>query len=449
MTPITHELDEKIRLQLESYSQTDQEYWSFRGEVARGNLHSYFQYAAMMLPQMQRILIGTILEVVPNIKRVYDPFAGSGTVMTEAMLRGLDFTGQDINPLAVLVCRAKSGPFYEEAIRNKTNNLIDSIKSDNSSRIEVDFPGSKKWFTNDVIVEISKVRRAIRKEPSLWCRRFFWVALAETVRLTSNSRTSTFKLHIRPMHEIEDRKASPVQIFEEIVKSNIESLSAHKKLLDKKTLVKNGRYTEKIDLILGDSSTGPSFDESQLHDLLVTSPPYGDNVSTVPYGQHSYLPLQCIDLQDIDEKVDRAYLATTHEIDSRSLGGSRKITPKDIKELADLSRSFKEIVGRLESEPRDRLGRVTAFCRDLNRCLTPILTALKPGSYMIWTVGNRCVAGHRMPTDSILLELLAAKGAVSVVRLNRSIPSKRMATKNSIANTMSMESVLVLRKGNN
>jgi hypothetical protein len=273
------------------------------------------------------------------------------------------------------------------------------------------------------------------------------VALAETVRLTSNSRISTFKLHIRPKHEIEDRKVSPIQIFEEIVRSNVEGLSAHKKLLEEKALAENGRYTGKIDLILGDSSTCTTFGESQLHDLLVTSPPYGDNGTTVPYGQHSYLPLQCIDLQDIDEKADQTYLATTHEIDSRSLGGSRKITPKDVEDLAALSPSFKKIIARLKGKPRDRLGRVTAFCRDLDHCLKPILTALKPDSYMIWTIGNRSVAGQRIPTDLILLELLEAKGAISVVRLNRSIPSKRMAIKNSVASTISKESILVLRKG--
>ena len=70
------------------------------------------------------------------------------------------------------------------------------------------------------------------------------------------------------------------------------------------------------------------------HDLLVTSPPYGDNPSTVPYGQYSYLPLQWIDLDDIHEDIDSSYLRSTHEIDTRSLGGSKKHAVRDVQHLS-------------------------------------------------------------------------------------------------------------------
>ena len=64
----------------------------------------------------------------------------------------------------------------------------------------------------------------------------------------------------------------------------------------------NGYYRGDITVRLGDSAKlKPAQD---IHDLLVTSPPYGDNTSTVPYGQYSYLPLQWIDLHDIDEDAN-------------------------------------------------------------------------------------------------------------------------------------------------
>ena len=40
-----------------------------------------------------------------------------------------------------------------------------------------------------------------------------------------------------------------------------------------------------------------------LYDLLVTSPPYGDNRTTVPYGQHAFLPLQWVELSDIGKDI--------------------------------------------------------------------------------------------------------------------------------------------------
>jgi len=60
-----------------------------------------------MAPKMQSQLIEAMCHIEPSTRHIFDPFVGSGTIMTEAMMEGLDFTGQDINPLAILICRVK------------------------------------------------------------------------------------------------------------------------------------------------------------------------------------------------------------------------------------------------------------------------------------------------------------------------------------------------------
>src|SRR5258708_40165961 len=104
-------LDQSLRTRLESLSTTDGEYWAFRGNSKRGHAHAFFQYPAMMVPQMQGELIRAVAEVKPGLNSAFDPYVGSGTTLTESMLQGLRFTGWDINPLAALLCIAKSGPF--------------------------------------------------------------------------------------------------------------------------------------------------------------------------------------------------------------------------------------------------------------------------------------------------------------------------------------------------
>src|SRR4051812_13987676 len=101
--------DNRLRSRLEAYGDRNRDHWSFRGNATRHHGHVYFQYPAMMVPQM----VGDLLAAVADGKmatHVYDPFAGSGTALTESMMRGLDFSGQDINPLAVLLCQAKAIP---------------------------------------------------------------------------------------------------------------------------------------------------------------------------------------------------------------------------------------------------------------------------------------------------------------------------------------------------
>lgn len=440
--------DEQIRLRLKSYSGAETGHWSFNKVAERDCMHGCFNYPGMMVPQMQELLIRTITEVVPRTKSIYEPFVGSGTVMIEVMKRGLDFSGQDINPLAVLLCRAKSGPFYVDAIGDRIETLINSIKSDRKSKVEADFPNLKKWFNLDVTCELSKIRRAIRREDHLWCRRFYWMSLAETARLTSNARTTTFKLHIRPKEEINTRNISPIKIFCGLLRKNLSSLSYQKKLLEENGVLQRGRYKGNVEILLKDSSA-PSMgqDGSKLHDLLVTSPPYGDNRSTVSYGQYSYLPLQWIDIEDIDKGLDESWLATAYEIDRRSLGGSLRRAIDDISELFDLSPYLRRTIQILKSEPRDRQLRVAGFWRDLGRCIDPALAALKQNAYMLWVVGNRKVAGYTIPMDKILSELLAAKGAEVVERVKRIIPKKRIAARNNVSTTMRSETVLIMRKG--
>jgi DNA methylase len=321
-------LDANLRTQVSAYTKDDRDYWSFRGNKARQHSHGYFQYPAMMVPEMISDLIRTIISVKPSTKAVFDPYAGSGTVLTEAMLQGRDFLARDINPLAILLCKVKRGPFFSEAMRERAAALRGRIKSDKKWRIEIDFTGRNKWFTRDAAIGLSKIRRAIQDEPAIWARRFFWIALAETVRTTSNSRTSTFKLHMRPEDELAAREVNPIDTFEEVLKGNLQSLDTLTEELLEQNHIYNGHYEGTVDVEHHDARKKRP-NGTTVYDLLVTSPPYGDNVTTVPYGQHAFLPLQWIELSDIDEAITSEYLKTTHEIDARSLGEAVK-TPSRI-----------------------------------------------------------------------------------------------------------------------
>lgn len=432
-----------LRQRLESLTVADKDYWSFKGNSRREYGHGMFQYPAMMVPQVVEAILKQACSVHPDIERVGDPFSGSGTIMTESMMRGLAFSGTDINPLAVLLCRVKSGPFFIDALKDKAKELLARIDEDRRGAVEADFTNRDKWFGREVQIALSKVRRAIREEDTLWARRFFWIALAETARATSNSRTSTFKLHIRTQEDIDGRACDPVGIFKKALARNIQHYEEQAKKLSESGQLVRGHYQREIAVSLADVRKVKG--KADL-DIVVTSPPYGDNATTVPYGQYSYLPLQWMDLQDIDGDIDDNCLASTHEIDTRSLGGSKRVKKEDADQLEDRSPAFRNYIKSLDEQPRDRALRVTAFFRDLNSCLDPILKGLRPGGLMVWTLGNRKVGGKRVPLDRILADMLQAHHATLLCKLTRRISSKRMAPKNNIADTMSSETILVMRK---
>lgn len=437
-------VDERLCRAIADLSSDDPDFWTFATEARRDDLHGLYQYPAMMVPRMQRALLAAVLGEQPDVRSLLDPFVGAGTVLSEAMYAGLDVRAQDVNPLAVLVCRAKAGPFHPRRLRAAATRTLKAARADGSHEPAAEFPNLGKWFTPTAIVELSRLRRAIRAEPDLWVRRFLWVVLAETVRRTSCSRTSTYKLHIRPKSELVDLP-SPLAVFDSVLDRNLERHADFTLALDGAGVLDSGAYQGRLECRLADARR--PIDGG--FDVVVTSPPYGDNTSTVPYGQSSYLPLQWIDVNDIDPKLDSSYLRSTYEIDTRSLGGVRPRGPIAVlsEELCARSPSLSTVLAQLRDMPRDRSARVYFFARDLDACLGPIAHALRPNGYMLWTVGNRRVGGVQIQLGQIIAELLVTHGVTAVTRVRRRIPSKRMATRNSFAATMRSEEILVFRKG--
>lgn len=437
-------VDREIDKRIDSYPD---KFWASVDRDPREDMHAYMQYPAMMVPEIQRELVKVVYESQAGIKNVLDPFVGAATTMTSCMLLGLNFTGQDINPLAVLVSRTKAGPFDEQALEESKKRVFSAITADTLTGVEADFPNIDKWFQPPVKIELSKIRRAIRAEGELWVRRFFWVALAETVRLTSNSRTSTYKLHIRPADEIESRSLPAVEVFQAVVSQNLEDLKDFKCALQEH--IDGHTYKGQLAIYSQDSSAKIFLPNgADQYDLLITSPPYGDNLSTVPYGQFSYLPLQWIDLADIDANAVKGdWLRTTQEIDRRSLGGGTLVELEPaIMHLAERSPTYATTIEKLGDLPKDRPARVTSFLLDLDKTLAPIVEMMRSNAYLIWIVGNRHVGGEEIPTDKVLEELLKLRDVKLIKRFNRRILYRRMAARNQRAGMMRKEHVLVFRK---
>jgi len=432
---------------LQDLAASDDAYWSFADRGNRDYLHSLFRYPAMMVPRLQRELLETCVGWDPSIATVYDPFVGSGTVMTEAMLLGKSFVGTDINPLAILMCRAKSEYLDGPALGRDLQRLRERLHCDQSTVVDVDFPHMTKWFEPHVLEGLCKLRRAILDRPFARTRRVWWIILAETVRLVSNSRTSTVKLHLRSADEIASRP-DPVARFLEIADRSVGVVKAMQKALKDGGLLNGAHYSKQTRLEVADVRGLSLGDPS---DLLMSSPPYGDNHTTVTYGQASYLPLQWVRPDDVGPGFSSQLVANTHATDSASLGGAVSKRSVMMAERAlDRSATLRRCLDELRSAPEDRRNRVAAFYRDFDLALDSILDNLKPGALMIWTVGDRSVGGQRIPLDLVLSQLIGTR-ATYVTDLKRSIPldRKRMPTRNSVTATMDSETILVLRKSLN
>lgn len=420
--------------------------------VLNGNIHQtsdyvhrFFQYPAMMAPLSQEAVIGVISEHLPKEVKMIDPFMGSSTSLIIGMEYGFNCFGQDINPLAILVSKVKTCILDNKKLQKAFDTLIKGINNDNSNNICVGFLNIDKWFTKNVQIELSRIRRSIQKIVDIKVRRFFWVVFAETIRITSNDRTSTYKLHQRTLDDIDKRALSPINEFSKIAERSINDIVRFRNKLNEKGLLKRNRYLKKINVCWGDSLK--SINSNLKYNLLVSSPPYGDNHTTVTYGQHAYLPLQWIDIKDIDENLSNDFLRTTQEIDRMSLGGMiDKCNIEQREHLFSKTDTLRDFYYSFNELDQKKVRKSVSFFYDFDITLGNIIEKLEKSAFLIWTIGNRHVAKKELRNDLILKELLEKRGIIYISEVEREILNKRMPSRNSISKTMSKEKILIFRK---
>lgn len=414
----------KIAEELNRYPQ---DYWDFKGTTKSG-IHNIGKYPATMVPDMQYQLLSVVSKHLNNKNiTLLDPFCGSGTTLVIAQELGINSVGIDINPYATLLSFVKTNKYDKADVYN----AISTIKSNLEQGLNFpifDFYNIKKWFRDDIIKSLSQIRHCILLEKSQDIRKFFWICLSEVIFKFSNDRTSTFKLHALPKQKINLIEDKCIEYFIKIIKDNSEHL--------------NYSNTTSSNIIYGDSSSIINNKLKREFDIICTSPPYGDNPTTITYGQASILFLKWIDSKDLSCSQELLEKYTT--IDKISVGGKKRkiINTKDIKSLQDF-------LGKISLKKQ---AKVINFFEDYYVSLKCMNKCLARSGYLIMTVGNRSVDAVRQPLDNITIEILESFGLKLVSKFNRNILYKNSPLKLSLLKdkktikTIQKETIIIFTK---
>lgn len=411
------------------------DYWTLSNNDRSVGLHRIFLYPAMMVTEVQQNLIKIIKDYKPGYKTLIDPFVGGGTSIMAGLYNGIDCYGQDINPLSILLCQVKTTKYRTEKLRNYLTQIKEKANKVKNETFEYEFNKIEKWFTPNRIQQLALIRSCILSEVNeLKYRKFFWVIFAEVVRLGSNSRLSTYKLHSRTQEDISNRALYHDSIKTFIDKANVAIVDyqSHKDKINSQSNPKGKFFLKDSTKKIKKLNCG--------YDLLVTSPPYGDNQTTVPYGQFSYLPLQWLEFADINPRIQKEqFLDTIQHIDNDSLGGERKEGKNEF--LIETSETFKRQYNQISEPKRYKL---TNFYNDLIKVLVQLPYVMNKDSLQLWTIGNRYIDKIEIRNDLILEELLNYFGFTQITSLDREISRKRMPSKNKTSNTMKTEKILIV-----
>ena len=397
---------------------------AYKNYKKSNDIHGTVLYPAVMVAPVQKDILSDVLDINKHLK-VFDPFHGSGTALYEAaeLSDNLHLFGCDINPLANLITKVKLQGVSKN-IQKDITTLKNQFQIDFEDEVHV-FPNIQKWFRDDIIMDLSKVRSAIIKTRNTNNRMYFWCMFIDIVRKYSNTRSSTYKLHAKKEDDIAKLENNLISHYISSIETNFQRFS---------------KNYNSFTLIKGDALTYLKDIKANEFDICITSPPYGDNATTVPYGQFSMLPLYWIDSKDLE--LEGWEFENYSIIDSKSLGG-----PFQIVEEKDMD--FIELSPYLQAIGRSKQKKVLRFFSGYFEFLEQICRVTN--SYIIMTLGNRTVDGVNINLTELTIQYLTNRGFLKKEVVKRDIISKRMPKKvstvrNQPVSSMNEEYVIVMEK---
>ena len=405
--------------------------WDYRTANTKEHTHGIHPYPAMMIPQVARRLVQ---EYGRPRGILFDPYCGTGTTLLEAFLAGSESVGTDLNPLARLIAKVKTTPIdinrLDLALERFVDFRFDAVPSSNGRVETPDFPNVDYWFDGRVQRELTLIREYIDLIDDIPIADFFRVAFSLTIRKTSWTKNSEFKLVRIPPERMREHNPDVFSTMVSILTYNRDSVLQLNNALDRSAPLPSIYRFNSVANVPRNAIDHDSVD------IVVTSPPYGDSRTTVAYGQFSRLSSQWLGYKD------------ANRIDNELMGGSR--------DQGDVSFEYEALdsaIRKIANTNPKRSREVASFFIDYRKSIMNVSSVVKRGGYVCYVVGNRTVNGIEIPTAEATAAFFEMNGFTHVDTFQRNIPNKRMPSMNSPTNvpgqlgsTMKTERIVICQR---
>ena len=399
--------------------------YDFKGEYYNSLYPNLHKYPATMLPQIGLKLLKEFKAKKTNL---LDPYCGSGSSFSSGLEYGIKkFVGFDLNPLAILISKAKLNYIESDILnieKDKLKNRIskktynknyEMLKSKIISNIKnIDFWIEKK--TQEDLIFIYSLIENIKNKPKI--KNIFLLAFSETLREASYTRNNEFKLF--RMQNYQNYKPDAFSIFAQKLDSITENYL--------------NIYQPKLKNINFNLYNSSFVSKNIMFDTILTSPPYGDSKTTVAYGQFSTFINEWLGFEN------------ARKLDSILMGG-KKASNLYMKGL------IKKYIMEIEKIDKKRALEVSSFYFDLEASIKSLLNSINKEGLCFFIVGNRRVKNIELPTDKFIAQLFKENNFKHITTIERKISNKAMPIKNSptnkigiLSNTINKEYIIVCEK---
>lgn len=240
--------------------------------------HGFHAYPARLHPEIASVALDTFAR--PG-DLVLDPFCGSGTVLVEARVRGLDATGVDLNPLALRLAETKTA-LRDAASRERFRHALLEVGARSEARVRdranARAPLSREeatWWAPHVLKELAGLRQEILAVGDDADRRALQIVMSAILVKVSLQRADTTERAT----DKRIRKGLTTELFvrkgEELVErwAELEASCPAR--------------TPAPELLWADAANLPPL-RGDRFDLVLSSPPYGGTYDYVDHHARRY-----------------------------------------------------------------------------------------------------------------------------------------------------------------
>lgn len=336
-----------------------------------------------------------------NFQTLYDPFGGTGTVVSVGTELGIDSYYSEINPFMRDVIEAKTNVLYRvaknvEQTKNYFLAIIDAAKRSGvteeiaSEILSSVFPG-RPYFLGKRLTEIVSLKIAIDSLafPDDDSRLLARVALA-SIGVPSSEMKRQTDLRYRNEREPQDPNLSPIELFADKSDQIIQDATLH--------------TSQNIACTLASESAITRNEISGTIDLVLTSPPYLNGTN---YFRNTKIELwltgHISHEKELIELNQKAMIAGINNVSKYS----RKGVSLDL---------ANEIANRLEPVTYDKRipTLIRGYATDTDLWVNNCEQMMRKGGRLVIDIGDSKFAGIHVPTDRFI-KLIAESNGLSLI----------------------------------
>ncbi len=363
--------------------------------------------------------------------RVLDPFAGVGTTLIEALKHGDDAIGFEINPYAVLACKAKTQAAHHDveilaAMLDRFEEYGEEKLWRNEKSASVPPTGFKSrvpFFSPEVEQQVLACLDFLAEETTDWVKDLFHVAFGSVMVSFSNysyepslgTRAAAGKSNIDHADVFSIMKRKLWEMHEDIVTFQ-QWMAKHKRM--PRATVHPLSYFDHSRRVKPHSI-----------DVLITSPPYLNNYhyirNTRPHLFWLGLVQESADLKTIEHQNFGQFWQTVRS-------GPEITLQPSLPHLAEQLEALRAL--HVEKGAYGGLGwanYAAAYFNDCQRFCALTRTRMRLGGIVVVVIGNNILQGIEFQTDKLFAEIATQEG-FEIVDLHE-VRKKR--TGNSIVNS--------------